>query len=763
MNVSRGSGLRLELPRRLKSLERKITFGFGAAVVVLVLVSSAAIWNVRWMNGTFYWVDHTHGIVNRLEQLLVDLLTMQTSTRGFVLTGSADVLESYHIGSAHADSTLRQLRDLTVESPRQRPHLDRMEVLVRQAREVMNERIAARRTRGLEAANDTAAYLAGQQALDELRRLVHEMERIEQRQLDDRFTRARAAAGATLWTIVAASGLAVTLVILAVAVVRRDLRRREEAEASLRASSARIEDLYNNAPCGYHSLDASGTFVAINETELKWLGYSRDEVLGRMKLADILTPESARIFEERFAAFVATGALQGVEYDWVRKDGGVFPVLLNATAIYDEAGRYQTSRATVYDISDRKRVERVHLHFRALFESLPGLYLVLTPDLNIVAVSDAYLAATMTKRSEILGRSLFEVFPDNPDDASANGEANLRASLERVRQTQVSDTMAIQKYDVRRPDGVFEERYWSPVNSPVFDADRRLEYIIHRVEDVTEFIRQRGAPANDTHSTLRARTAHLEAEVFESSQKIQAANQLLRNVNAELEAFSYSVSHDLRAPLRHIDGFANLLAKRAADSLDTESQRYLTTISRSAKQMGELIDDLLAFSRIGRATLRQEPVDQNQLVASVIADGRYDTPERRIVWEIGPLPAARADSTMLRQVWANLIDNAVKYSSKSVQPTIAIAGREDRDSGEYVFSVRDNGVGFDMTYADKLFGVFQRLHSPGEFAGTGIGLANVRRIITRHGGRTWAESRLKEGASFYFSLPINVSSPGSSS
>ena len=763
MNVSRGSGLRLELPRRLKSLERKITFGFGAAVVVLVLVSSAAIWNVRWMNGTFYWVDHTHGIVNRLEQLLVDLLTMQSSTRGFVLTGSVDVLESYHAGSAHADSTLRQLRDLTVESPRQRPHLDRMEVLVRQAREVMNERIAARRTRGLEAANDTAAYLAGQQALDELRRLVHEMERIEQRQLDDRFTRARAAAGATLWTIVAASGLAVTLVILAVAVVRRDLRRREEAEASLRASSARIEDLYNNAPCGYHSLDASGTFVAINETELKWLGYSRDEVLGRMKLADILTPESARIFEERFAAFVATGALQGVEYDWVRKDGGVFPVLLNATAIYDEAGRYQTSRATVYDISDRKRVERVHLHFRALFESLPGLYLVLTPDLNIVAVSDAYLAATMTKRSEILGRGLFEIFPDNPDDASANGEANLRASLERVRQTQVSDTMAIQKYDVRRPDGVFEERYWSPVNSPVFDADRRLEYIIHRVEDVTEFIRQRGAPSNDADSTLRARTAHLEAEVFESSQKIQAANQLLRNVNAELEAFSYSVSHDLRAPLRHIDGFANLLAKRAADSLDSESQRYLTTISRSAKQMGELIDDLLAFSRIGRATLRQEPVDQHQLVTSVIADGRYDTPDRRIVWEIGPLPAARADAAMLRQVWANLIDNAVKYSSKSAQPTIVIAGREDGGSGEYVFSVRDNGVGFDMTYADKLFGVFQRLHSPGEFAGTGIGLANVRRIITRHGGRTWAESRLKEGASFYFSLPINVSSPGSSS
>jgi light-regulated signal transduction histidine kinase (bacteriophytochrome) len=176
-----------------------------------------------------------------------------------------------------------------------------------------------------------------------------------------------------------------------------------------------------------------------------------------------------------------------------------------------------------------------------------------------------------------------------------------------------------------------------------------------------------------------------------------------------------------------------------------------------------LIDDLLAFSRIGRVALRMEPVNQNQLIAEVVANGRYEADGRAITWEIRDLPHVRADVAMLRQVWANLIENAVKYSSKGPAPRITIGGSEHLSAGEFVFFVRDNGVGFDMAYADKLFGVFQRLHGPADFDGTGIGLANVRRIITRHGGRTWAEGRINEGAVFYFSLPFSVSSTGSSS
>jgi light-regulated signal transduction histidine kinase (bacteriophytochrome) len=241
----------------------------------------------------------------------------------------------------------------------------------------------------------------------------------------------------------------------------------------------------------------------------------------------------------------------------------------------------------------------------------------------------------------------------------------------------------------------------------------------------------------------------LEKRVVERTAQLEA-------VNRELEAFSYSVSHDLRAPLRHIDGFAALLHKNTAAALDDQGKRFLATISDSARRMGRLIDDLLSFSRMGRANMALAEVDTDKLVAAVVRDGRYPA---GIEWRIAPLPRVHGDHAMLQQVWSNLIDNAVKYSGKGAHPVIEAGSREDEAAGEMVFFVRDNGAGFDMRYAAKLFGVFQRLHGASEFEGTGIGLANVRRIISRHGGRTWAEGEPGKGATIYFSLPHHPTHP----
>ncbi len=236
-------------------------------------------------------------------------------------------------------------------------------------------------------------------------------------------------------------------------------------------------------------------------------------------------------------------------------------------------------------------------------------------------------------------------------------------------------------------------------------------------------------------------------------QAIASERNKLELANKELEAFSYSVSHDLRAPLRHISGFAELLSNAASANLSKEGVHYLDTILQSVNHMGMLIDDLLSFSRMNRVEINYKHVNLRELVEDVIKELEPDIAGRHIDWRVDTLPEVYADQSMLRLVLVNLISNAVKYSRRKEKAVIEV-GHDRGFKDETVIFVRDNGVGFDMQYVDKLFGVFQRLHRAEEFEGTGIGLANVRRIIYRHGGRTWAEGKPDQGAVFYFSLPM---------
>jgi light-regulated signal transduction histidine kinase (bacteriophytochrome) len=241
-------------------------------------------------------------------------------------------------------------------------------------------------------------------------------------------------------------------------------------------------------------------------------------------------------------------------------------------------------------------------------------------------------------------------------------------------------------------------------------------------------------------------------KVKERTGELAKTNADLQSVNKELEAFAYSVSHDLRAPVRHIAGFTELLQKNAEAVLDDKSRHHIAMILDSANRMGTLVDDLLAFSRIGRADTQKTTVKLEQLVKGVVSEIAPDIQGRKIVWQIGELPICYGDPAMLRHVFGNLISNALKFTRPREQAEIEISSFNHQPNEVVVF-IKDNGVGFDMKYKDKLFGVFQRLHSQEAFEGTGIGLATVERVVRRHGGRVWAESSVDHGATFFVALP----------
>jgi light-regulated signal transduction histidine kinase (bacteriophytochrome) len=271
------------------------------------------------------------------------------------------------------------------------------------------------------------------------------------------------------------------------------------------------------------------------------------------------------------------------------------------------------------------------------------------------------------------------------------------------------------------------------------------------IRDITERVAAQ-QELRRLNERLRGTNSDLERRVADRTAQLEAQAERLRAANAELEAFSYSVSHDLRAPLRAVDGFANVLATDHAGELDESGRRYLGKVRASAQQMGQLIDGLLAFSRLQRQAMSHQPVRLDALVADVWEELAVDRVGRDVTLRVGDLPPAQGDPRLLRHVLANLIGNAVKYTRGREHARIEVTSWS-APTGEVVYAVADNGTGFDMRYADKLFKVFQRLHRAEDYEGTGIGLALTARIVTRHGGRIWAEAEPDRGATFHFTVP----------
>ncbi|WP_239158948.1 ATP-binding protein [Winogradskya humida] len=409
--------------------------------------------------------------------------------------------------------------------------------------------------------------------------------------------------------------------------------------------------------------------------------------------------------------------------------------------------------------------------FKVLFESAPGLYLVLDPQLRLRAVTDAYLNATMTVREEVIGRHLFDVFPDNPDDPDATGTANLRASLERVIASRMPDTMAVQQYDVERSDGSgFETRFWSPRNNPVLGPDGQVRYIIHQVEDVSEFValQQHGDSAQQETDELREHTERMQAEILRRSHELHEANRALHEANGALRAaddaknqFLSRVSHELRTPLNAILGFSELLT---LSELEEGYRAWAGMIHSAGSHLLALLDDVLDIARIegGNLNLAVEPVPIRALLVEVLdlvgpiadaADIRLNqAPDIPGDWCVA------ADRQRLRQVLMNLLSNAIKYNHPTGTVTIAV---EPEPGEQFRISVIDSGRGMAPESLKVLFTPFERLDAAkAGFQGTGLGLSLSRHLTTSMAGRLEVSSELGEGSTFGVVLPLAVAIPG---
>jgi signal transduction histidine kinase/CheY-like chemotaxis protein len=427
--------------------------------------------------------------------------------------------------------------------------------------------------------------------------------------------------------------------------------------------------------------------------------------------------------------------------------------------------------------------------FQLLFESTPGLYLVLAPDWTIVAVNNAYARATMTRREEILGRRLFDVFPDNSNEPAADAVRKLKASLERVAQTGVAEIMPVQKYDIRRPKsegGDLEEHLWRPVNAPVFAPSGRLAYIIHRIEDVTDFVAAtQGIAQNKVAEQLQRRTKRMESEVHRRAQELQKANRkleaasrkmsrlyrkskeqnrLIEQANRLKSEFLANMSHELRTPLNGIIGFAELMFDEKVGPVSQDHKEYLHDILTSGRHLLQLINDVLDLSKVeaGKLEFVPERCDPALLVGEVCEIVRTIAARKRIriKTECDPsLTGVEADTRSLKQILYNYISNAVKFTPNEGAVTVRVAAQS---ADAFRIEVEDTGVGIRREDLNRLFVEFQRLETAERAPGTGLGLALTKKIVEAQGGRVGVRSTPGRGSIFEAVLPRAFATPAPS-
>ena len=499
------------------------------------------------------------------------------------------------------------------------------------------------------------------------------------------------------------------------------LRKDEEIRSFLAAIVESSEDAIVGK-------DLEGKVISWNAGAERMFGYTAAEMVGQ-SITRVQSPdrpeEEAQILEE-----AKRGRTRHYETVRIRKDGQRIEVSLTVSPIRNARGDIIGISSTARDITEGKRAERLIQESRARFSGI------------IASAMDAIISVDEGQRITIFNEAAEKMFGCSAGEAL--GQPLDRFIPERLRQAHRRHVAEFGRTGVTtRAMGNLQPISGLRADGEEFPIEASISHIEIGGERVYTVILRDITERKRAEDQIRQLNAELEQRVAERTAELTAANK-------ELESFTYSVAHDLRAPLRHIDAFSNLLHEDFEAALPQEAQHYLANIRNSTGKMSLLVDDLLNLARVGRQELRRQPTPLGRLVDEVLADLQPETTGRKLEWHIEPLPAVECDPGLMKQVFANLLSNAVKYTRPRPVAVIEVGCR--RKNGDTAVFVRDNGVGFNMKYADKLFGVFQRFHRAEEFEGTGVGLATVDRIVRKHGGHIWAEAVVDKGATFYFTV-----------
>jgi PAS domain S-box-containing protein len=686
----------------------RLLTALGAALFILVCIAILSYRRILQEDADQRWVEHTHLVLEKIASVSSGLVEQENAQRGYTITKDDSFLQSYGARLGDLPKNLADLRDLTSDNPKQQAALDRLDPLIA-------SRLALFKAHRKETVSQDKQEIDGRQLMDEIRAVFLQMRQEEQTLLSKRLEAAESSSRRSKFIIAGGYALCFLLLALAGLVVQSEITKRRETEQELKNAQERYHLLFDSNPIPVWVYDVKSLAILdVNAAAIRHYGYSREE-FHSLTLKDIRPPEDIPALVRSVAKTSLETETAGI-WRHRKKDGTLIDVEITSHPL--AFGGRDARLVVAADITRRRKAEEAlrqsEERFRLIVSSVKDYaILMLDTEGRVISWNEGAERIKGYRAEEIIGQH-FSRFYTAEDLNADRPAAKIKEAMENGR---VED----EGWRVRK-DG---SRFWANV-------------VITALRDESGLLRGFGKVTRDISERKRA-----EQEILQRSVELEAANK-------ELEAFSYSVSHDLRSPLRAIDGFSQAILEDHAAKLDDDAKNYFQRIRAATQRMGELIDDLLGLSRVTRAEIHRERIDLSSLAEEVAADLRSSQPEREVEFRIVQGLQAEGDSRLIRVALQNLIGNSWKFTSK--RPNAQIEFGLVRSNGQRAYFVRDNGAGFDQAYADRLFGAFQRLHGMNEFPGTGIGLATVQRIVHRHGGKVWAEGVVDKGATVYFTL-----------